>query len=79
VAASGSERFTKKAGPKLSSFFTHDFQGAVAVGLHLRLGDSALSNARKKKDGRYPPECVLPAPCWKHFAPILLISLLRVD
>ena len=34
----------------------------MAVGLHLRLGDSALSNAKKKNNVRYPPECVLAAP-----------------
>ena len=36
-------------------------QGAVAVGLHLRIGDSALSNAKKKNNVRYPPEYVLHA------------------
>ena len=55
--------------PELTLKLLH--QGAVAVGLHLRLGDSALSNARKKNNVRYPLECAVPAPCcsWQFRCP----------
>ena len=62
VAAMGSGRVHGDSLSTSQSLFHMFAQGAVAVGLHLRLGDSALSNASKKKNVRYPPECVLPNP-----------------
>ena len=51
-----SPRLQALAAPLLSAL--NPVEGAAKVGLHVRIGDSALPNAVKKNNIRYPPECV---------------------
>ncbi len=45
------------AKPLLAALRPED--GAAAVGLHVRMGDTALPNARTWDERRFPPECGL--------------------
>ena len=59
-----SPRMQRLAAPLLAELMRD--RGAATVGLHLRVGDSALPNAVKKNNIRYPPECVRAAPAPSH-------------
>ena len=56
-----SPRLRTLATPLLAAL--NPVEGAARVGLHMRIGDSALPNAEKQNNIRFPPECGLcPAP-----------------
>ena len=50
-----SSRLRALAAPLLAA--VRPGRGDAAVGLHVRVGDSALQNGRVRDDQRYPPEC----------------------
>ena len=50
-----SPRLQALAKPLLASLRPAD--GAAAVGLHLRIGDTALANTGSWNESRFPPEC----------------------
>ncbi len=52
-----SPRLRALAKPLLAALRPED--GAAAVGLHVRMGDTALPNARTWDERRFPPECGL--------------------